>query len=65
MKTLIVVLFVSFQTIISSAVLAWSPLDGYEAAIEKSRLCQFAVASSEEGQEGKKKEETEEEPDCD
>ncbi|MDH3219328.1 MAG: hypothetical protein OEO19_07340 [Gammaproteobacteria bacterium] len=64
MKTLILVLVVSFPTIISSAALAWSPLDGYEVVIEKFEHCNVAVAGSEESQEGKKKEETEEEPDC-
>ena len=66
MKYLILVLFVTFQTIVSSAALAWSPLEGVESAVEKMQRCYFTVAGSEQDQEGEKKEgEEEEEPDCD
>jgi hypothetical protein len=66
MKQLILVFFIALQTIVSSAVLAWSPLDGVESAVEKMQHCYFVVASSEQGQEGEKKEaEQEEEPECD
>lgn len=69
MKHLILVLFVTFQTIVSSTALAWSPLEGVESAVEKMQHCYFTVASSEQDQEGEKKEgeegEEEEEPDCD
>ena len=65
MKSLILVLFVAFQTIISSVALAWSPLDSFESSVERIRHCYLTVASSEETQEEKKKtEEGEEEPDC-
>ena len=65
MKHLILVLFVSFQMIISPAALAWSPLDGLESAAESMQYCYSTIAGSDEDQEGKKKEEEEEEPDCD
>ena len=66
MKHLILVLFVTFQTIISSAALAWSPLEGAASAVEKMQRCYFTVASSEQDQEGEKKAgEEEEEPECD
>jgi len=66
MKQLILVIFITLQTIISSAALAWSPLDGVESAVEKMRHCYFVAASSEENQEGENKEgEEEEEPECD
>jgi hypothetical protein len=66
MKHLILVIFITLQTIISSAALAWSPLDGVESTVEKMRHCYFVTASSEENQEGEKKEgEKEEEPECD
>jgi hypothetical protein len=68
MKQLLLVVFVTFQTIISSAALAWSPLDSFEYAIESMQQCYPVVAGSEEDQDGTEKgeeEEEEEEPDCD
>ena len=71
MKQLLLVVFVTFQTIISSAALAWSPLDSFEYAIESMQQCYPVVAGSEEDQDDNKKgeeeeeEEEEEEPDCD
>lgn len=67
MKHLILVFFITLQTIVSSAALAWSPLDGVESAVEKMQHCYFAVASSDQGQGGEAKqgEEEEEEPECD
>jgi hypothetical protein len=67
MKQLLLIVFVTFQTIISSAALAWSPLDSFEYAIESMQQCPTVAAGSEEDQDGKKKgeEEEEEEPDCD
>ena len=67
MKQLLLVVFVTFQTIISSAALAWSPLDSFEYALEPMQQCHLVVAGSEEDQDGKEKgeEEEEEEPDCD
>ena len=68
MKQLILVLFVTLQTIISSAALAWSPLDSFEHAIESMQQCYMVTAGSEEDQDDNKKgeeEEEEEEPDCD
>jgi hypothetical protein len=49
--------------IISSAALAWSPLDGVEEAIDSMQNCLFTTASSEQSQEAGEKEQ-EEEPDC-
>ena len=68
MKQLLLVVFVTFQTIISSAALAWSPLDSFEHAIDSMQQCYMVTAGSEEDQNSKKKgeeEEEEEEPDCD
>jgi len=68
MKQLILVLFVTLQTIISSAALAWSPLDSFEHALESMQQCYMVTAGSEEDQDDNKKgeeEEEEEEPDCD
>lgn len=66
MKPLLMVLFVTFQTIVYSAAHAWSPLEGVETVVEKMQLCYFAVASNEQDQEGTKNEgEEEEEPECD
>lgn len=63
MKHLILVVFISCQLIISSAALAWSPLDGVEDAIDSMQNCLVTTASSsEESSEGG--EEEEEEPDC-
>ena len=66
MKQLLLVVFVIFQTIISSTALAWSPLDSFEYAIDSMQQCYTVVAASEEDQDSEKKgEEEEEEPDCD
>jgi hypothetical protein len=66
MKQLLIVVFFTFQMIISTATLAWSPLDSLEYAIESMQQCYTVVAVSEEDQDGQKKgEEEEEEPDCD
>ena len=65
MKHLILVFFVTCQMIISSAALAWSPLDGVEEAIDSMQNCLFTTASSEQSQEaGGAEGEEEEEPDC-
>ena len=66
MKKLILVFVITLQTIISSAALAWSPLDGIESAIDELRQfqhCYMPTVTSDEG-EGAKKQEEEEEPDC-
>ncbi len=67
MKFIILTFFITLQAIISSAALAWSPLDSYESAVESMQQCYSVVAGSDEDQDGKKKEEAEEEeePDCD
>ena len=65
MKHLILVLFVAFQTILSSVAQAWSPLDEFRSAVESRQYCVPIVAASETSQEGKDDEEEEEEPDCD
>ena len=65
MKQLILVLFVAFQTILSSVAHAWSPLDEFRSAVESKQYCVSIVASSETDQEGNEEEEEEEEPDCD
>lgn len=68
MKQLILVLFVAFQTILSSVAQAWSPLDEFRSAVESTQYCVSIVAGSETDQEGEKNEEgeeEEEEPDCD
>ena len=67
MKRLLLVIFVSFQTIIFSAALAWSPLDVLEPAAQSTRLCYSTIAASEQEQEDQNnnKDEEEEEPDCD
>ena len=68
MKQLLLVVFVTFPTIISFAASAWSPLDGFEHDIESMQQCSSIVAASEADQDGNKKgeaEEEEEEPDCD
>lgn len=66
MKHLLLVVFFTFQTFISSAALAWSPLDSFEHALESMQQCYMVTAGSEEDQSSKKKgEEEEEEPDCD
>ena len=50
MKQLLIVVFFTFQMIISTATLAWSPLDSLEYAIESMQQCYTVVAVSEEGQ---------------
>jgi hypothetical protein len=68
MKQLLLVVFVTFQTIISSTALAWSPLASFKHAIEPMQQCYSVVAGSEEGQDDNNKgeeDEEEEEPDCD
>jgi len=65
MKQLMMIVLVTMQTIISSAALAWSPVDEAEQIIDKMQHCLFVTASGEEGQqEQKAKAEEEEEPDC-
>ena len=66
MKHLIVIFFITLQTIISSAALAWSPVDGVEQLIDKMQHCLFVTASGEEGQQDEKQKGAEEEdPECD
>ena len=67
MKFIILTFFITLQAIISSAAMAWSPLDSYESAVESMQQCYSVVAGSDEDQDGKEadEEEEEEEPDCD
>jgi hypothetical protein len=69
MKFIILTFFITLQAIISSAAMAWSPLDSYESAVESMQQCYSVVAGSDEDQDGNKtdeeEEEEEEEPDCD
>jgi hypothetical protein len=65
MKFIILTFFITLQAIISSAAMAWSPLDSYQSAVESMQQCYSLVAGSDEDQDGKKNEEEEEEPDCD
>ena len=67
MKFIILTFFITLQAIISSAAMAWSPLDSYQSAVESMQQCYSVVAGSDENQDGKKAEEQEEEeePDCD
>jgi hypothetical protein len=67
MKFIILTFFITLQAIISSAAMAWSPLDSYQSAVESMQQCYSLVAGSDEDQDGKKneEEEEEEEPDCD
>ncbi len=68
MKSIILTFFITLQAIISSAAMAWSPLDSYESAVESMQQCYLVVAGSDEDQDGERKkdeEEEEEEPDCD
>ena len=66
MKFIILTFFITLQAIISSAAVAWSPLDSYQSAVESMQQCYSVVAGSDEDQDGKKnEEEEEEEPDCD
>ena len=65
LKQIILTAFFVIQAIVSSAALAWSPLQQVEDAVENMQYCYFTVASSDEGQEAKTTEgEEEEEPDC-
>lgn len=65
LKRLLLVLFFALQAIVSSAALAWSPLDGVEDAVQQLQNCYLPVASSDESGEATKAEEEEEEPECD
>ena len=65
MKFIILIFFITLQAIVSSAAMAWSPLDSYQSAVESMQQCYSVVAGSDEDQDGKKNEEEEEEPDCD
>ena len=66
MKFIILTFFITLQAIISSAAMAWSPLDSYGSAVESMQQCYSVVAGSDDDQDGKKKkDEEEEEPDCD
>ena len=68
MKRLILVFCVCLQAFVSSAALAWSPLEVYRSVIEPGPQCYVLVAGSEGDQEENKnteEEEEEEEPDCD
>ena len=66
MKRLFLVLCVCLQAFVSSAAMAWSPLDVYRSVDESSPQCISFILGSEVVQEDNKKEkEEEEEPDCD
>ena len=71
MKRLFLVFCVCLQAFISSAALAWSPLEVYRSVIEPGPQCYVLVAGSEGNQEEnnnneeEEEEEEEEEPDCD
>ena len=67
MKRLFLVFCVCLQAFVSSAALAWSPLEVYSSVIEPGPQCYALVAGSEGDQEENKnnEEEEEEEPDCD
>ena len=68
MKRLFLVFCVCLQAFVSSAALAWSPLEVYRSVIEPGPQCYVLVAGSEGDQEENKnteEEEEEEEPDCD
>jgi hypothetical protein len=69
MKFIVLAFIAVFQVIISSAALAWSPLDSFESAVESTQQCYLVVAGSDESQDGEneeeEEEEEEEEPDCD
>ena len=64
LKRLLLVLFFALQTIVSTAALAWSPLNDVVDAVERMHSCYMPVASSEESGEATENED-EEEPDCD
>ena len=69
MKRLLLVILVSFNTIIVSTASAWSPLDVFESAAETTRYCYSVTAGSEQEQEeqndNNEDEAEEDEPDCD
>ncbi len=68
MKRLFLVFCVCLQAFISSAAMAWSPLDFYRSVVEPGPQCYVLIAGSEENQEEnqeEEEEEEEEEPDCD
>jgi hypothetical protein len=69
MKQILLIILVTFQTIVFSAAQAWSPLDSVKSFTASSWYCDSVIAGSEESQEGDKKKkkeaEGEEEPDCD
>ena len=66
LQRLILVLFFALQSIVSTAALAWSPLDGVVDAVEQIHNCYLPVASSDgEGEATKNEGEEEEEPECD
>ena len=68
MKRLFLVFFVCLQALVSSAALAWSPLEAYRSVIEPGPQCYVLVAGSEGNQEennNNEEEEDDEEPDCD
>jgi len=66
MKFILLAFFVTIQATISSAALAWSPLDVFESTVESMQQCYSVVAGSEDDKDNNKnEEEEEEEPDCD
>ena len=65
MKRLFLVLCVCLQAFVSSAAMAWSPLDFYRSTVERSPQCYPVFVSSDANQEESNQEEEEEEPDCD
>ena len=68
MKLLVLLVLFAFQTIVYSAVHAWSPIDEFRSTVESMQHCYWTTASSDDSQEGnieQTEEEGEEEPDCD
>jgi len=65
MKFIVLTFFITLQAVISSAALAWSPLDSFESAVEPMQQCYSIIADSDDDPDGNKKDEDEEEPDCD
>ena len=66
LKSLLLAFFFALQTLVSSAALAWSPLDGVVDAVERIHSCYLPVASSDgEGEATTNEGEEEEEPECD
>jgi len=68
MKRLFLVFCVCLQAFVSSAALAWSPLEVNRSVIEPGPQCYVLVAGSEGNQEennNNEEEEDDEEPDCD